>query len=118
MCRARRDAGRHPPGPLAAAARERTAAGPPARGDDVTTQRDGVDVNLTFIPRTFTLPPERPFDTASMEAPFQVGHGQALHGQPWGKVPPGWRAPTVEPPPSRRQVPERPPCPCHRRGLS
>ena len=38
-----------------------------------TTQRDGVDYNLTYIPATFNVPHKEMFDTAYMKALFDVG---------------------------------------------
>src|SRR4029453_5268686 len=33
-----------------------------------TTQRDGIDYNLTYIPATFDVPQKKQFDTATMRA--------------------------------------------------
>jgi predicted acylesterase/phospholipase RssA len=55
-----------------------------------TTQRDGVDFNLAFIPSSFSVPlPER-FDTHYMNELFKVGYDLGKSGYPWTKVPPGY----------------------------
>jgi len=56
----------------------------------LTSQRDGFDFNLAFIPRTFTGKLEEPFDTAYMKQLFQLGYDMAGKGYPWEKVPPGF----------------------------
>lgn len=56
----------------------------------LTAQRDGFDFNLAYIPRSFDTPLEEPFDTAYMQALFQVGYDLAVKGYPWEKVPPGF----------------------------
>ncbi len=50
-----------------------------------TTQRDGVDFNLTFIPPTFTVPHNEQFDTAYMKALYDVGLNAAKAGYDWQK---------------------------------
>ena len=44
-----------------------------------TTQRDGIDFNLTYIPPTFNTPHNEEFDTAYMRSLFDVGF-QAAQG--------------------------------------
>jgi predicted acylesterase/phospholipase RssA len=56
----------------------------------VTTQRDGVDFNLAYVPKSFTTPHTKDFDTAYMRALYQVGYDMALAGYPWQKEPPGY----------------------------
>jgi len=59
----------------------------------LTTQRDGFDFNLAFIPKSFTTVLKEPFETAYMKELFQVGYDSAVKGYPWAKVPPGFAAP-------------------------
>ena len=58
-----------------------------------TTQRDGVDFNLAFIPPTFTVPHNEMFDTAYMKALYNVGLNDAKGGYRWQKYPPGFDVP-------------------------
>ena len=58
-----------------------------------TTQRDGVDFNLTYIPSTFTVPHTEMFDPAYMKALYDVGLNAAKSGFQWQKYPPGFEAP-------------------------
>ena len=58
-----------------------------------TTQRDGVDFNLTFIPPTFNVPHKEMFDTAYMKALYDVGLNAAKSGFQWQKYPPGFETP-------------------------
>jgi hypothetical protein len=64
----------------------------------LSTQRDGIDFNLAYIPETFTTPLNEPFETAYMRELYGVGYELAVNGYPWAKVPPGFTAPQVEPP--------------------
>ncbi len=57
-----------------------------------TTQRDGVDFNLTYIPATFNTPHNEMFDTAYMKALYNVGFNAAKSGYQWQKYPPGFNA--------------------------
>jgi predicted acylesterase/phospholipase RssA len=57
----------------------------------LAASRDDIDFNLAFIPGTFTLELERPFDQAYMQALFTVGYDMGRKGYPWTKVPPGYR---------------------------
>jgi len=57
-----------------------------------TTQRDGIDFNLTYIPPTFTTPHTAQFDTAYMRSLYQVGLDAAKAGYSWQKYPPGYDA--------------------------
>ena len=59
----------------------------------LTSQRDGVDFNLAFIPRTFNVPLLEPFDTRYMAELFKVGYVLGSAGYAWSKVPPGYNAP-------------------------
>jgi hypothetical protein len=58
-----------------------------------TTQRDGIDFNLAFIPPTFNELHREQFDTGYMRALFEVGRSMATNGFPWAKLPPGYDAP-------------------------
>jgi len=58
-----------------------------------TTQRDGIDYNLTFIPPTFNTPHKEQFDTAYMRSLYDVGLQAAKSGYQWQKYPPGYAAP-------------------------
>jgi len=59
----------------------------------VTTQRDGVDYNLLFIPASFKAPHTGEFDRTYMRALFKVGYDLGAAGAPWRKHPPGYDAP-------------------------
>jgi hypothetical protein len=56
-------------------------------------QRDGVDFNLAYIPKSFEVPHKAQFDTGYMQALFKTGFDMARTGYPWEKVPPGYNAP-------------------------
>jgi len=58
-----------------------------------TTQRDGVDYNLTYIPATFDVPHKEMFDTAYMKSLYGVGFQAAKSGYHWQKGPPGFDLP-------------------------
>ena len=58
-----------------------------------TTQRDGLDFNLTFIPPTFSTPHREMFDTAYMQSLYAVGFEAAKAGYQWQKYPPGFDTP-------------------------
>jgi len=58
-----------------------------------TTQRDGIDYNLTYIPATFSTPHNEEFDTAYMRSLYDVGKQAAKAGYQWQKYPPGFEAP-------------------------
>lgn len=55
-----------------------------------TTNRDGIDFNLTYIPPTFNTPHMEEFDTNYMRELYAVGRQAALSGYRWQKVPPGF----------------------------
>ena len=71
-------------------------------GSTATTQRDGVDFNLTFIPSTFTVPHTEQFGTAYMRALYDVGFEAAKAGYKWQKYPPGFEAPVQAAPAARK----------------
>ncbi len=56
----------------------------------LTTQRDGFDYNLAYIPKTFTRTLKEPFETAYMAELFQLGYDRAAAGYRWDKAPPGF----------------------------
>lgn len=58
-----------------------------------TSQRDGIDYNLTYIPATFNTPHNEEFDTAYMRSLYAVGQQAAKSGYQWQKYPPGFEAP-------------------------
>jgi predicted acylesterase/phospholipase RssA len=58
-----------------------------------TTERDGIDFNLTYIPPTFQVARREQFDTQYMQALYDVGFGAAKAGYQWEKYPPGFAAP-------------------------
>jgi len=58
-----------------------------------TSQRDGVDFNLAYIPPSFNVPHSAMFDTAYMKALYDVGFTAAKSGYQWQKYPPGFEAP-------------------------
>jgi hypothetical protein len=55
-----------------------------------TTQRDGIDYNLAFIPRTFTVPHTEEFDTNYMRQLYALALEMAKNGYTWQKTPPGF----------------------------
>ncbi len=56
----------------------------------LTTQRDGIDFHLAYIPASFDAPHEQEFDTEYMRALFKFGYDMAVPGYPWHKAPPGY----------------------------
>jgi hypothetical protein len=59
----------------------------------VTTNRDGIDYNLAYIPATFKVPHTKDFDPAFMRPLFSTGEEMAAKGFPWKKSPPGYDGP-------------------------
>jgi predicted patatin/cPLA2 family phospholipase len=59
----------------------------------LTSQRDGLDFNLAYIPKSFTRTLKEPFETTYMNALFKVGYDLAAKGYRWVKAPPGFTAP-------------------------
>ena len=53
-----------------------------------TTQRDGIDFNLTYIPPTFDTPHRAEFDTQYMRELYATGKSLAQAGAEWEKSPP------------------------------
>ena len=58
-----------------------------------TSQRDGIEFNLTYIPATFNTPHREQFDTAYMQSLYKVAFDEAKAGPRWDKYPPGLEAP-------------------------
>jgi predicted acylesterase/phospholipase RssA len=57
-----------------------------------TTQRDGIDYNLAYIPPTFNVPHRAEFDTGYMRQLFATGRQLGQAGYRWHKHPPGYDA--------------------------
>jgi hypothetical protein len=57
----------------------------------VTSQRDGVDYNLAYIPKEFDTPHTREFDPHYMQSLYEFAYRWAADGNPWRKAPPGVR---------------------------
>jgi patatin-like phospholipase/acyl hydrolase len=53
------------------------------------TQRDGIDFNLAYIPKSFNAPHKEEFDTDYMRKLYQTGYDLAVRGYQWEKIPPG-----------------------------
>jgi hypothetical protein len=53
-----------------------------------TTQKDGLDFNLAYIPDDFDEDPVEQFDPVYMKKLFDVGYDLANGGYPWEKLPP------------------------------
>jgi hypothetical protein len=56
----------------------------------LTSLRDGIDYNLTFIPSDFTATRTSDFDPAYMTQLFDRGREMGLSGTEWLKTPPGY----------------------------
>jgi hypothetical protein len=56
----------------------------------LTSQRDGEDFNLAYIPEEFDAPHPEQFDNAYMRALFAEGLRRAEKGYAWHKQPPGF----------------------------
>jgi predicted acylesterase/phospholipase RssA len=54
-----------------------------------TAQRDGVDFNLAFIPPSFNVTLNEPFDQHYMNELFKLGYELGKAGYDWKKTPPG-----------------------------
>jgi hypothetical protein len=56
----------------------------------LTTRRDGVDFNFTYIDDDFTEPWAGPFDQAYMTKLFEYGYQLGHNGKVWKNAPPGF----------------------------
>jgi hypothetical protein len=56
----------------------------------LTSKRDGIDYNLAYIPKEFTVPKKSEFDPAYMEPLFELGRRLGARGYAWKKYPPGY----------------------------
>ncbi|WP_221939230.1 patatin-like phospholipase family protein [Mycobacterium sp. KBS0706] len=54
------------------------------------SQRDGVGFHLAYIPSSFDVKLEAPFDQTYMRALFELGHKLGAQGYPWQTRPPGF----------------------------
>lgn len=54
----------------------------------LTTQRDGLEFNVAWIPPTFRVPSREIFDPVYMTALYELGYQEALEGNPWHDQPP------------------------------
>jgi hypothetical protein len=59
----------------------------------LTAERDGLDFNLAFIPKSFTRTLTEPFESAYMNELFDLGYDLAASGYPWSKASPGFSLP-------------------------
>lgn len=64
-----------------------------------TTQRDGIDYNLAYIPPTFDAPHREEFDTNYMRLLYETGRRMAAGGYKWEKSPPGYDRGLIAPSP-------------------
>jgi predicted acylesterase/phospholipase RssA len=62
-----------------------------------TARRDGVDFNLAFIPPTFDVSLNEPFDQHYMNELFKLGYELGRSGYDWKKTPPGLADWTIVP---------------------
>jgi len=56
----------------------------------LNAQRDDIDYNLAYIPRTFDAWPREAFDREYMSQLYQLGYDMAVKGYPWEKTPPAY----------------------------
>ncbi|MEM1385339.1 MAG: patatin-like phospholipase family protein [Pseudomonadota bacterium] len=56
-------------------------------------QRDGADLNIVSIPRSFALVADEPFDPAYMGALYDLGAQIGLEGESWNAYPPDFAPP-------------------------
>jgi hypothetical protein len=61
-----------------------------------TTQRDGIDFNLAYIPSDFIVPHLEQFDTNYMRKLFATGQDMAAKGYRWQKSPPGYETTVIK----------------------
>ena len=58
----------------------------------LTARRDEIDYNLAYIPPTFNFEHAEEFDTAYMNALYDLAYDVSRKGYPWQKTPPGYKA--------------------------
>jgi hypothetical protein len=63
----------------------------------LTSLRDGIDYNLTFIPADFSATQHSDFDSVYMTQLFDRGHEMGVAGTEWLKAPPGYQPGDVNP---------------------
>jgi hypothetical protein len=51
-------------------------------------QRDGIAFNATWVPESFTMKEETPFEPNYMKALFDLGYAEGRNGIPWKTQPP------------------------------
>ena len=56
----------------------------------LSTQRDGLNYHLAYIPESFTEEATEPFDREYMTRLFNLGYERARKGYDWSKTPPGF----------------------------
>lgn len=56
----------------------------------LTAERDRIDYNLAYIPSSFDAEKSEDFETAYMNALFDVGYDMAIAGYTWEKFPPNY----------------------------
>lgn len=54
-------------------------------------QRDGIDLKVLSIPKSFTLEADEPFDPVYMKTLYDLGHEFGLAGDRWQSYPPDFR---------------------------
>ncbi|MEM7222646.1 MAG: patatin-like phospholipase family protein [Pseudomonadota bacterium] len=59
-------------------------------------QRDGSDYHLAYIPNDFDVDSGEPFDTAYMNALYNLGYEMAVDGYEWDLVPPGAKQVSID----------------------
>ena len=57
----------------------------------ISATRDKVDFNLAYIPSSFDMKLETPFEQRYMQGLFEVGYALGKQGYHWHKYPPGYR---------------------------
>ena len=53
-------------------------------------QRDGIDLNVLWIPEDFAMEAEEPFDPVYMKALYDLGYAHGLAGDRWSSYPPDY----------------------------